>query len=319
MAVTLNELSKTTVTPLGKAIIEDLLRQSKILQFAPIEPVNGLRINHARWQTLPSIATRAVNGSYTESTGQLDQVQETLHIYGGEIKVDRVLEMDKTAVESPMTTQAKMKAAALKYKFHDHLVNGDHAVDPNGFEGLKKRVSNLPARMTVDVATAGDSLKVLATEANEQTFLDALHELVYKTQANCLLMNEKSYLGVGKVLRRLKLLDTTKDQYDRTWEMFGGTKLVEIGLQSDQTTEIITDTEDPGDAGNDSSSIYATRFDGEDGLRIIQLAGTSPEPVDHGELQTTPQMMKRIDWAIGLQVVGKFAVGRLKGFKMAAS
>jgi len=319
MASTLNELAKVTVTPLGKAVIEDLLRQSKVLQLAPIESINGLRVNHARWQTLPSIATRAVNGTYTESTGQLDQVQETLHIYGGEVKVDRVLEGDKTAIESPMTTQTKMKVAALAYKVNQDFIKGDHAVDPNGFEGLTKRVSNLPTRMTIDLASSGDSLKVLASATTENSFLDGVHELIHKSMANVLFMNEGTYLGFGKVLRRLALSATTKDAYDRIWDVFAGTKLVDIGLQSDQSTEIITATEDPGDAGNDATSIYGVRFDGEDGLRIIQLAGFGPEPVDFGELQTQPQKMKRIDWPIGLQVVGKFAVGRLKGFKMAAA
>jgi hypothetical protein len=319
MAVTLNDLAKQAATPLGKAIIEDLLRQSKILQLAPIESVNGLRINHARWSVLPSIATRAVNGAYTESTGTTEQVQETLHIYGGEIKVDRVLELDKTAVESPMTTQAKMKTASLAYKFNYDVIAGDHAVDPNQMEGLAKRVTNLPARMTINLESAGDTLKVLASAANENTFLDGVHELIHKTQANCLLMNEATYLGFGQVLRRLSLNNTQKDNYDRIWEMFGGAKLVDVGLQSDQSSEIISSSEVAGDAGTDSTSIYGVRFDGEDGLRVIQLAGTSPEPVDFGELQTQPQKMKRIDWAIGLQVIGKFAVGRLKGFKMAAS
>jgi hypothetical protein len=64
------------------------------------------------------------------------------------------------------------------------------------------------------------------------------------------------------------------------------------------------------------------RFDGEDGLRVIQLNGTDPTPYDPnngGELETAPQFIRRIDWAVGLQQMGRYSVGVLNGFKMAAS
>jgi hypothetical protein len=161
--------------------------------------------------------------------------------------------MDKTVVEDPLVTQTKMKTAALAAAFNYDFINGDAAVNPDGFEGLKKRVSNQPARMTVDLGS--DALKVLADSTNEHLFIDGLNELIYKTKANALLMNEATYLGIGKVLRRLGLLDTTKDQYDRTWDTYMGAKLVDVGVKSDQSTEIITSTEDPGDGGSDGTSI----------------------------------------------------------------
>ncbi len=82
MAVTLNELAKVTQNPLNKAVIMDLLRQSKVLQMSPIESVPGLQITSARWQALPASSTRAINGSYTESTGTLENTKETLFVYG---------------------------------------------------------------------------------------------------------------------------------------------------------------------------------------------------------------------------------------------
>jgi hypothetical protein len=326
MSVTLNELAKVQQNPLNKAVIMDLLRQSKVLQMAPIETVPGLQITSARWQTLPTSSTRAINGSYSETTGTLENVKETLHIYGGEINVDRILMLDKTVVEDPLVTQTKMKVASIAAKFNYDFINNTHAVDPLGFVGLRERVANAPSRQTINLeASSNVTLKVMNSSANELTFLDGLHELLHviganEDPANCaLFMNEKSYLGIGKVLRRLSLLDTTQDSYGRTWKEFAGVKLVDIGLAYDQSTEIISNILYADSVG---SEIYGVRWNGEDGFRIIQLEGTSTDPYDptvNGEMQTKPSKMRRIDWAIGLENKGKYAIGKLNGFKMASS
>lgn len=175
--------------------------------------------------------------------------------------------------------------------------------------------------MTI-AAGASDTLKILADTASEHAFIDKLHELIHVTGANALLMNEKTYLGIGRVLRRAQLLNTGMDNYGRKWEEFAGCKLVDVGLKGDQSTEIITSTETALDSGADSTSIYGVRFDGEDGFRIIQAAGSSPTPYDPlkgAESPTAPVNMLRIDWVIGLQNVGRYAVGRLYNFTVAAS
>lgn len=343
MALTLNEYGKMTRDPLTKAVIRGLIRQSKILQMLPIQDVPGLQVTSVRWQTLPTSGVRNLNEAYSESTGKTENVTDTLHIYGGDIKVDRVLTLAQTTTENPLQTQTEMKIAAVAADVSNDFINGDHAVDPKRFEGIKKRVTNAPSRMTVDLSSSGDSLKVLASADNIQTFLDALHRLLKVVDAAqggnvALLMNENTYLGIGAVLRRAGLNTTQTDAYDREWDAFGKAKLVDIGLKGDQTTEIITSTEDPGDGGNDATSIYAVRFGGvsrqdasgkvsvmdDDGLRMIQLKGTKVDPYDphkggEGGEGVTPAIIRRIDWVIGLEQKGKYSVARLSGFKMAAS
>jgi hypothetical protein len=341
MALTLNELAKVSTDPLEKAVLVDMLRQSDLLKILPVKSVGGLKVKATRWQTLPTVATRKIGAGYTASEGKTEQVEESLFVYGGDIEIDRVLTKVTDVIEDPFTTQTQMKVQALMTKFTIDFINGDHATDPDGFEGLKKRISNLPARMTIDLSPgSGDSLKVLASAATENTFLDGLHDADKRVGgANAWLMNENSYQGFGKVLRRLGLMDTTQDNYDRVWEMFKRGKLVDVGLQTDETTEIITDTEDPGDAGNDATSLYAVRFgtteaqadpaniqeqlsSGDDGLYVIQLNGTMPTPYDPlggSEIEARPSFLRRIDWVIGTQMKGKYATCRVKGFKMAAA
>lgn len=349
MAVTLNEVAKVSQTPLGKAVVLDLLRQSRILQLIPVDNVSALKVTDVRWQTLPTVATRNLNEAYTESTGTVEQVEDTLFIYGGDISVDRVLLKVKTLDgQNPLTIQGKMKTAALAARFNDDFINNDHTIDPKGFEGIKKRVTNQPARATIDLATAGDSLKVLASAATQMTFIDAIHTALHRLgvdQGNSLkdaniafFMNEGTFLGFGMNMRRNGLITVNTDAYDRIFTTFGPAKLIDVGLKADQVTEIITDTEDPGDAGNDSTSIYAVRFGGishadasgrttvmdDDGVRLIQLTGTSPDPYDplqgaEAGAGLAPLVTRRIDWVLGLKQVGRFSVVRIKGFKMAAA
>lgn len=321
--LTLNDYFKQSKDPMQKGLIADLLRFSDLMKIVPIEDVTGLRLSATRWSTMPSVAFRKYGGGYTESTGTTEQITETLAILGGDVKVDRLANKGEF-IEDPIVTQMNMKAKAMAFKFNDTLINGDHAVDADSFEGLKKRVSNMISRQTIDLAAAGDSLKVLASETNEQLFLDALHRALKRVDGgNAILVNETSYLGLGQILRRLKLNTTMTDAYDHTWDTFQGTKLVDVGLKSDKSTEIITDTEDPGDGGNDSSSIYVARFDTDDGVRAIQLKGaggpTVYDPLKGGEMESGPQYLRRVDWPVGLFHKSQYTIVRIKGFKMAAS
>lgn len=350
MAHTLNDTLKLTRSPLEKAIVLDLLRQSQVLQMIPFDNVTALQKTANRWQTLPGAGTRKLGGSYTESTGTTEQFAETLFAYGGDIAVDRLLNKVEQQ-ENPLKLQTQMKTAALAAKINDDFINNDHALGgtaPDGFEGLKKRTSNQPARATIDLASGGDSLKVLASSTTQQTFIDALHTGLHRlgavatagpTNANiAFFMNEASMLGIGQVLRRLGLLSDHTDAYDRIWTAFGPAKLVDVGLKGDQATEIITATEDPGDAGNDATSIYAVRFGGiarkdasgkvsmldDDGIKMLQLAGTSFDAYDplaggEGGAGAAPTLVRRIDTALGLYQAGRYSVVRIKGFKMAAA
>ena len=333
MALTLNELYKQSRDSLQQGILADLLRKSDLIGLVPFQSVKGLRVTANRWQAdqLPSVAHRRIGASYTESTGKTEQVSETLFILGGEIKIDRVLAMDKTVIEDPLTTQTRQKVAAMAYEFNNVAINGDHASDPDTPEGMLKRVSNLPSRMSIDLASSGDSLKELASTANENSFLDALHKALkyvgHRSSASggpsdsgisAIIMNEASYLGVGQVLRRVSLLDQNTDQWDRTFDSFNGGVFVDVGLKADQSTEIITSTENPGDGGSDSSSIYVARFNADDAFRGLQLNELAPYDVS-AEMETAPQLLRRIDWAYGFQQVGQYSLARIKGFKMAAS
>jgi hypothetical protein len=318
MAVTLVDMMKrTTHDPLKKGFIADLLRYSDLLRMVPFTDEQALQVNGHRWQTLPSSGFRKYGGGYSESTGTTEPVSETLALLGGDIKVDKI------GAAKEIALQSRMKAKSVAFTFNYNFINGDHASDPDAFEGLKKRVSNMPARMTIDLASAGDSLKVLADSASRQSFLDALHEAIkYVDGADAFMVNETTWLGLGKVLRREGLLEQFTDAYGKTWDAFAGVPFVDVGLKADKSTEIITSTEDPGDGGNDATSIYVANFDTVEGLHGIQLEGTGMnvyDPLNGSEMESGPQYLRRVDWPVGLFNLSQYCIARIKGFKMAAS
>lgn len=323
--LTLNDYMKQSKDPFQKGLIADLLRYSDLMKIVPIESVPALRVSATRWQTMPTVAFRKYGAGYTESSGTTEPITETLALLGGDVKFDRLANKG-TFIEDPVVTQMNMKAKAMAFKFNDTLINGDHAVDADAFEGLKKRVSGMPARQTIwldaNANGTGASLKVLANEANEQAFLDALHKAIKRCDgANALLSNEDTQLGLGQVLRRLKLSTSITDAYDHKWDGFQNVPLVDVGLKSDKSTEIITNTEVVADATG--TSIYAVRFDTDDGVRAIDLAGAGGpnvyDPLKGGEMEAGPQNLRRIDWPVGLFHKSQYTIVRIAGFKMAAA
>jgi len=329
MAYTLSQLSKIETEPLRKGIIMNILRYAKLMEWLPFENVGALRSVAVRWTELPDVSFRGINMGYTGSEGQYEQVYESVYGFGGEIEFDRVFEKIQNTIVDPKTDQVNQKMKALGFTFNDYFINGDHATDPDAFEGLKKRVSLLPSRQTVGFAGASSAaLDPTASTANARTFVDTFEKAMYRTnsgQVNAILCNEGIKWGLGKVLRYVGVsggnwLDMTKDSFDREYPTYKGVPLIDVGLKKDQVTEIITETEVAGDAGADATSIYFVSFGIEDGLTGIQLAPLEVyDPLNGGERESKPTKLTRIDWWIGMAGFGSYGLTRAWNVEGAAN
>jgi len=314
MAVTLNDAAKQMTDPLRKGILMNLIRYSDILALIPFEDVGALDSIAIRWQSLPEAAFRKINAGYGEGSGTTEQIVESVKGLGGDVDIDRVFEKVNNYIEDPGVTQTAMKTKATSFVFNQYFIQGSPTLDADGFYGLEYRVANLPARQLFALGTAGTPFDVTASDDNEHAFLDGLHRLNELVGgADAYFCNFDMRLGVGRALRRVGLLDTSQDQFDRTIYAFGGKPIVDVGLQRDQTSEIITDTEDPGDGGDDTTSIYAVKFGTDDGLIGIQLDALEAYWVggDAHELESKPVKRLRIDWWVGLAGFGSYYAARM--------
>ena len=321
------KLAKSKSNKLFLGLIEDLIRKWDVWSILPSRQVTGLSVKGSRWNTLPSVAFRKINAAYSATKGTTEDIEETLTMLGGEIIIDRVLTKVKDTVQNPLEVQMDMISTAMTLQMAYSLINGNQGENVDSFDGIKIRVSNMPARCTIYLDSDHDGtntrLPVLYSSANRQEFLDAVHQAVLRTNATHLLMNESTYEGFGRIFRREGLMDTTQDQYGRTWDaiQLGSRKipLVDVGLKNDKSTEVIPNDEDPGDGGNDATSLYAVRFDKNDGLHLLELAGTSPDPYDPlngAEMETQPAYKRRIDWGVGLFNLSQYCICRVCGFAM---
>lgn len=317
MALTLEQHLKASRDEFAGGIIENLLLYSDVMKEIPWVTKAALSVTSTRVKTLSTASFRKINGAYAESTGTLEQLQEAMYALGGDIDVDIRYTEDGNAIRDPRQLQIEIKLLAIAYKFNDYFINGDQASDPDGFTGIKKRITNLPARQTIVAATNG--LDVLASTTNQNTFLDKLNQLIWRTRgANALFMNEFTYLNIEGVLRRLGLYDSTQDMFGRTVPVYRGARLYNIGVKEDQATQIITSTETTG-SSSVTTSIYAVAWGGRDANGADdgqKFHGIQQYPIrikDLGELQSAPQFRTRLDWPIGFMHSDDYSLGRLSG------
>lgn len=313
MTLTLYDVYNLESNPLRKGIIKGLLEEAYIMQTMPFATIEDLSIQGVRWLTLPDVGFRKINGSFTTSYGTTERFEESIYILGGEIDIDVVLRKKKNYIQHPKALQMEMKLKSIAYKFNDYFINGDQAVDPDGFDGLKVRVSNLPASQTI-TCTADLSTTGLGTAGNIDKFLDELDAAFYALDghsADVLIMNSTLFLKFQSLLRRSNYMDTTKDRFGRTILTYRGAAVVDIGVKADQTTKIISDNHD----ATNRTAIYLVKFGVDKYLSGIQME--SLRVTELGELPDKPVERTRIEWPVGLALWHKRGLAKLANIQIA--
>lgn len=322
MAWNLAELSKIETDPLRKSVIDTFLMESNLMEIVPWETIGKLSETIVKISSLPSVGFRKINEGYTESTGAFAHAVENISLAGGYIDTDKAIARAKNTIADARATMQNTMLKAMVYKFNDKFINGDPSTDPEEFKGLKLRVDDIYDEgftdQRIDLADTSDK-GILRTEASRHTFLDKLDQLIYCVKGHnpdFLLMNKKMLLALRSLLRREKLLDQTKDMFDRTIDVYQGARLVDIGVKADQTTEIILNIEDDG-GGSYETSIYAVKFGIGEMTWGIQEYPLEVE--DMGLLESKPVYRTMVDWPLGLATIDPRSLGRLFGIRADAT
>ena len=266
---------------------------------------------------------RKVNEGYSESTGHFEQAVESISLFGGDIDTDIAIARAKNTIADARAIQQTLKLKAVAYDFNDNFINGNPTSDPEEYKGLVKRVDDINTEgytdQLIDLADT-TNYGILRDSAARFAFLDKVDTLMYAIQGHnpdFLFMNKKMLLCVRSLLRREKLLDSTKDMFDRIIDVYGGARLVDIGVKADQTTEIILNTESKGGGTTCETSIYAVKFGiGEMTWGIQQYP---LEVRDLGEIDSKPVFRTRVDWNLGLATVNPRSIARLYGIRADAT
>ena len=316
MAITLTEAAKLSTTDLQKGVLETFVQTSPVLDRLPMLEIEGNAYAYNSEATLPGVEFRAVNGSYSESTGTVNQKSETLAILGGDADVDRFIQQTRSNLNDQRATQTAMKVKAISYKFQDTFINGDSSTDTNSFDGLKKR---LTGNQVIDAAPNGLNV-VGSSNADIHTFLDKLDELLAAVPGingtnGAIYANAKIIRKIASALRHVGL-DTVlmEDITGKRAIQWNGIPILDLGTTAASSpVDILPLTETQG-TSHESSSIYAVKFGADEGDQAVTgLNNGGVQVEDLGQLQSKPAYRTRIEFYCGMAVFGGKAAARLKG------
>lgn len=148
MPVTLAESKNNAVADLDVAVIDEFRKETAVLDTLifddAVNPVGGgatLDYGYRRLLTQRSAAFRAYNTEYTPEAVTTTKISVTLAPLGGSFEVDRVLAKIGPAASSNVTLNLQQTVKSTVTKFQDAVINGDTAVDANGFDGLDKALT----------------------------------------------------------------------------------------------------------------------------------------------------------------------------------
>ncbi|WDF32244.1 hypothetical protein PTW37_10195 [Arthrobacter agilis] len=316
MAVTLVESAKLSQNTLQRGVIETFVQTSPILDRLPLMPIEGNAYSYNSEGTLPGVAFRSVNEAYTESTGTVNQSSESLVILGGDADVDRFIVQTRGNLNDQRATQTAMKVKAASYKFQESFFNGDVAVEPKGFDGLRKR---LIGNQVMDAATNGSP--ILGNGASDaQTFFDMLDDLISRVPGidgtnGALYANSVLQGKIRSAGRRLGGVETVReDLTGKRVLQWNGIPVLDPGNNA-AGAPILGQNETQGTSA-DASSIYAVKFGNDEGDQAVTgLTNGGVQVDDLGQLQEKPAYRTRIEFYCGLALFGGKAAARLRGIR----
>ncbi|WP_037141774.1 major capsid protein [Rhodococcoides fascians] len=314
MAVTLAEAALLSQNTLKRGVLQTFVQTSSVLDRIPFMTIEGNAYAYNKEATLPGVAFRSVNEAYTESTGTVVQATESLVILGGDADVDRFIVQTRGNLNDQRATQTAMKVKAASYKFQDHFFNGDVAVDPKGFDGLKKR---LTGNQVIDAGTNG--LPILGNGGSDaHSFFDLMDTLVSRVpglngQNGAIYMNSLAQGKFRSAGRRIGGVEMVREDLTGkrilTWN---GIPILDPG---DGLTgaPVLPQTETQG-SSSAATSIYAVKFGQDEGDQAVTgLTNGGVQVDDLGQLESKPAYRTRIEFYTGLATFGGKAAARVRG------
>jgi hypothetical protein len=286
--VTLADANLGALSDIDLNVINEFRKSSYIIGNLPfddsVNPAGGgstLVYGYTRAITQANAAFRAINAEYTPAEVTRQQFTTALKPLGGSFQVDRVLANVGPAASTEVAVQIGAIINATRAKFSDAVINGDTAVDANGFDGLSKALTG----SVTEIGTATNANGVdwsTALDSNALTF-KALEQL---DNALALMDGPPTVLMANKaVINRLVAAARATNAYTEnvlsfaggggtggTVRQYGNLVLLDPGTKAGANTDIIPLTNKTvGTNTKNFSDVYAVRF-GLDGFHGVSVA-----------------------------------------------
>lgn len=288
MAISLAESKNNAVEDYDPAVIDEFRKESAILDSLVfddvVNPVGGgatMDYGYRRQITQGTAATRAINSEYTPGNVTTEKKSVTLAVMGGSFEVDRVTAKIGPAASSNVALNMANKIKAARTKFQDLVINGDTAVDANGFDGLDKALTGSATEFRATSVTDWTDFDTNARA--EFKALDAIDEFLSMLDGSptVILGNAKALARVRAAVRRAG--QYTKDPVEGLLgpngrpivrEQYGNVLLVDPGEVAGASTLIIpTETRTVATVSTTGlTDLYAYRV-GIDGFHGVSTVG----------------------------------------------
>lgn len=281
MPVTLAQAKLNTTDDVDVTVIDEFQKQSWLLNSMIFDDVvNGagaggtLTYGYQRQITQATAAFRALNAEYTPQEVTKSRFTVDLKPLGGSFQIDRVLNRMAAAAETEFQMRNKIKGANAA--FNDAVINGDTAVDANGFDGLSKALTG--SATEVGATTGTDWTSIAAGNDTAFGALDIVDSLIALLDgpATALLGNSLLLSKLRGVARRAGYFNSdvvTFNSGQVRVEQFGNVTLVDMGTKAGTNTDVIPVTNKTVNTvtGN-YTDLYAVRL-GLDGFHGVSMAG----------------------------------------------
>lgn len=303
--VTLLEAAKASDDDLERAVTRIIVEETPMLEQLPFRTINGPTFRYNREASLGTISFRGVNGTYTPDAGVINPQSENLVIMGGMVQIDKY-EVDVMSNLFDLKMEKyNMKSRAVGLKFSEEFLEGDTAVDPYGFDGIRKRITGNQL-----IGTSGGVTLTLA-------LLDQLKDLVIgDDQDKVFYMNKTLRRKVTALVLATgaspSYWSTSQDAFGRQQLAYSNVPIRVIERSDDASTFLDFDESDTGAAGGDldTASIYCVRY-GMDYVHGIQH-GSLPSVQDFGLIPGEVYHKGLIEWYVGLVVKHPRSMARLR-------
>lgn len=301
MALTLIEASKIAMNRdevIKATIMELYARSSDILQYMPFDSISGNAITFNREKTLPTVAFRGINEGYTEGTGQVDRITESLAIAGGDLDVDKFL--IKTSGMDQRAVQEAMKVKALALSLTSTIVKGSVITDPKSFDGLQTRVLGDQLIGNGSAVTTAAVMSLAKLDEVIDAVDEPSHLLMNKTQKRRLSAAARLTTVGGYITYDL-------DAFGRRVTKYNDLPIITVD-KDNANTDIMPFTETNGAGNAISTSVYCLSFMDSG---VLGLQNGSMDVTDLGEIDDKPVFRTRVEWYVTLSIMRPKAAARL--------
>jgi len=232
---------------------------------------NADSVKKAREAETPTTIFRSLNEDNVATGPTPSYPAYTKKIVSFDAKVDVILEDRNEDPETELAVQTKLKAMEAGWIFQEQFFEGDSAIDPESFDGIRKIVN---VSWVKTVATDGLQLTLGnsdAAVANQQKAIEELLKLFATVRggATHAYMNEFLKIRWLTIAKNLGYYRQSKDELGNTVEMIGDVVIRGAGYKKDGTP-LLPFNETVG-LSTDCSSIFAVRW----GERVDLTALTS--------------------------------------------